>query len=258
MVAHPVEGRGREDRVEAGVGDRQRRPEVGDDVRHPIAEPREPASRGLDHRRRAVERHDPARRQALGEPLGDAAGPAARVEHGLVARAAPAGRGRRCPTGSWGRRRGRRSSRPSRAAAAPAASSGIGRPGGLGARSSRPPPRRPPAPRRRPTPLVTAPPTQERAAHDDGEPERVHRRGLRRRRDPRPVRPPRAGSAAGPSGGGRDPRGRCPGPRPTSGGIERARDATKITADSRGWPTRLMALLIAEPDAGVLDRGSTS
>ena len=63
VVGHPVERRGRQDRVgELAVGQREWPAEVGDDERHPIAEPLEPAARLIDHRRRSVEGDDAAAR----------------------------------------------------------------------------------------------------------------------------------------------------------------------------------------------------
>ena len=84
VVGDPVEGRGRQDRVDRPV-DRQRAAEVGDDVLDPVAERREPVARGLDHRRRPVERDDATARQALGEQLGHPAAAAAGIEDALVA-----------------------------------------------------------------------------------------------------------------------------------------------------------------------------
>ena len=85
VVRHPVERRRRQDRVDARVADRQRRSQVRDHVAHAVAEPGEPLAGRLDHRGRPVERHDPAARQALDQPLRDPARAAAGVEHRLVA-----------------------------------------------------------------------------------------------------------------------------------------------------------------------------
>ena len=134
VVGDPVERRGRQDRVDRPV-DRQRRAEVGDDVLDPVAEAGEPLARGLDHRRRPVERDDPAARQALGEQLGDAAAAAAGVEDPLVAVERQAIEHDRRPSASSGRRRGRRSGRPSRGHRRSAGRRRrLGRAGGLGGR----------------------------------------------------------------------------------------------------------------------------
>ena len=83
VVGHPVEGRGRQDRVDRF--DRERLAEIGDDVRDPVAEASEALARCLDHRRRSVEGDHPAARQATCEQLRHAAAAAAGVEHPFVA-----------------------------------------------------------------------------------------------------------------------------------------------------------------------------
>ena len=135
VVGHPVERRGRQDRIHLAL-DRQRRAEVGDDVFDPVAEPREPLAARLDHRRRAVERDDAAIRQALGQHLGHAAAAATGVEDPLVAVERQPVEDDRPPARHRGRRRGRRSGRPSRAASdgQPPA---VGRFGGAGGADGR-------------------------------------------------------------------------------------------------------------------------
>ena len=98
VIGHPVERRGREDRVDLTV-DRERRAEVRDDVLDPVAEAGEAPARRLDHRRRAIERDDPTTRQSIGQLLGDAARPATGVEHALVAMEREAVQHRRAPAG---------------------------------------------------------------------------------------------------------------------------------------------------------------
>ena len=84
VIGDPVEGRGRQDGVH-GLVDRERGRQVGEHEPDPIAERREPAPRGLEHRRRAVERDH----GAVGEPFGDKRRDASRtapgVQDGLVA-----------------------------------------------------------------------------------------------------------------------------------------------------------------------------
>jgi len=84
VVGHPVERRGREDRVDGRDG--QRLAEVGDDVLDAIAEALESVARGLDHRGRSVEGDHAPVRQPLGQHLGHPAAPAARIEDAFVAR----------------------------------------------------------------------------------------------------------------------------------------------------------------------------
>ncbi len=84
VIGHPVECRGREDRVHLAV-DGERRAEVRDDVLDPVAEAGEAPACRLDHRRGAIQRDDPTTRQSIGQLLGDAARPATGVEYALVA-----------------------------------------------------------------------------------------------------------------------------------------------------------------------------
>ena len=65
--------------------DRERALEVGLRVRHPVAEPPQPASGLLEHRGGGIQRDDPAPRQPRQQQLGHPARAAAGIEHGLVA-----------------------------------------------------------------------------------------------------------------------------------------------------------------------------
>ena len=58
VVGHPVEGRGRQDRVDRF--DRERLAQVGDHVFDPVAEAGQALPGRLDHRRRSIEGDDPA------------------------------------------------------------------------------------------------------------------------------------------------------------------------------------------------------
>ncbi len=80
VVGDPVEGRGREDRVDRPV--ELKLQQIGDAQLGGVAQP---LARGLDHRRRAVDRHHLAARQALEQRGGHPSGAAAGVENTLVA-----------------------------------------------------------------------------------------------------------------------------------------------------------------------------
>jgi len=80
VVGDPVERRGREDRVDGAV-----ELELGEIGGEDLRAAAEPFTGLLDHRLRAVDGDDLAARQALDERRGHAAGPAAGVEHALVA-----------------------------------------------------------------------------------------------------------------------------------------------------------------------------
>jgi hypothetical protein len=84
VIGDPVEGRGRQDGVH-GLVDRERGHQVGEHEPDPIAERREPAPRGLEHRRRAVERDHGAVGESFGEERGHSPRTAPGVQDGLVA-----------------------------------------------------------------------------------------------------------------------------------------------------------------------------
>jgi hypothetical protein len=67
-------------------GQRERVHQVGDHERDPVTEGFEPPPRLIDHRRRAVERDDPAAGEPSREQLGDPSRTAPGVHDGLVAR----------------------------------------------------------------------------------------------------------------------------------------------------------------------------
>jgi hypothetical protein len=79
-----MEGRGRQHGIH-GFGERQRVQQIGVHERDPIAERREPSTCRLEHRGRAVQRHDPSAREPSGEELGHASRTAPSVQDGLVA-----------------------------------------------------------------------------------------------------------------------------------------------------------------------------
>ena len=165
-------------------------PEVRDDVLDPVAERRQPLARGIDHRRRAVERDDAPARQAIGEQLGDAARCRSRRRAPVRRRRAAADRGRPCPSASSGRRPGRRSGRPSRAVIA-SSSRGRCRRG-----SAARPAAGAPAPSRRPYHDTSAPDREQPGARQHRQVEGVDRRLVRRRR-PAPAVAPAGGGLSG-------------------------------------------------------------
>ena len=99
VVGHPVERRRRQDRVDAGIGQRQRRHQVRHHELDLCRVARQALAGGLDHRGRAVERDDPARGEPLDQALGDPARPAAGVEDRLVAPQRQPGQDVRAPAG---------------------------------------------------------------------------------------------------------------------------------------------------------------
>ena len=84
VVGDPVERRGRHDRVD-GLVDRERQHQVRGHEPDPVAERRQPAPRGLEHRRRAVERDHVASREPFGQERGHPPRTAPGVQHGLGA-----------------------------------------------------------------------------------------------------------------------------------------------------------------------------
>ena len=133
VVGHPVEGRGRQDRIDRPV-DRQaaargRRRRIRS--RSPKGASRSRAASIIDGEpSRATTRPS---RQALRQQLGDAARSRSPRRAPVRRRRAAGGRGPRSPSASAGRRPGRRSGRPSRGSSA-ARSASDGRSGGLGGR----------------------------------------------------------------------------------------------------------------------------
>ena len=235
-------------RAAAGARGRRRRTSTRSPKR------RQPLARGLDHRRRAVERDDAARAgRRVEQELGDPAGPAAGVEDASRRRRAAGGRGRASPSASSGRRRGRRS-RASQSR-------------GSGARRvvSHGPPRATPAGRRVRACRALARPRTASPIPFAG---RAGRRAARR--TPAIARwnasidacvaaaatsgracPARRVERLDHAPGARDRRRSGPGPPRRASCRTTPMIAMKISAESSGWPTREIELLIADAEPGV-------